>query len=443
MMYVPSVDDQPSSSNKHSWIWLVGIVILLCGCAIAFYMTRDTTPHLKHDTFTFSIKEELPTTSDAYLSYDHTYEDVQFDPALFTMSEAGTYDVPVEFANQSFMIRIQIVDEVPPRITFVPEDSAELYRFDGVAQVETLFQISDDSSYTYEVTPASRELQTGTQEICVSAEDEYGNATEACKTMNLKFVDLVMNEVPQANSVEELVQEFILQYNLNQTTFGFYFYSMNDEETYVYHEDTLFQAASTIKVPLNMLYYDRYETGELSQDQMLPLTPSDIEEGDGYTAIQHELNQLIPYTYLQEQSIVYSDNTATNMLVRGLGGFNTFRTLLSDYSEKELPKEFYLENVVSMGYMLDVMKHLVEHEDRYASLIDQMKLASVGLYLQSSSDVFEIAQKYGSYDTYFHVTGIVYTPRPYIVGIYTNNRLDASGLIKELNEWLIAYQLRK
>ena len=55
----------------------------------------------------------------------------------------------------------------------------------------------------------------------------------------------------------------------------------------------------------------------------------------------------------------------------------------------------------------------------------------------------EIAQKYGQYDRYLHAVGIVYTPRPYLVGIYTTNRADGEAIICELNQWLMAYQLMK
>lgn len=432
--------------KKHHpiWKWIIALtMIVVCALFITMYLNREITPHLLHQEFSFACGEELPTNSDAYLSYDDTYDDVVFDASLFTMKAAGTYEIPVEFANQTFTLIIHLIDTKPPAITFVPEENVELYRFDGVAQVEALFTISDVSSYTYEVTPASKDLKDGEQEVCVIATDEYDNETEACKFMTLSFVDLAMSDVPSASSIEALLQTYMQQRNLNEQNFGFYFYSTIDQEEYIFNDTTLFQAASTIKVPLNMLYYDRYEQGLMSPQQTLPLLSTDLEEGDGYTAIDYRLNQMIPYSYLQEQSIVYSDNTATNMLVRGLNGFNTFRSLLEAYASEKLPAEFYTQNVVNMRYMLDVMKTLVKHDDHYALLISQMKEASLGMYLQQSSDTFEIAQKYGMYDTYYHVTGIVYTPKPYIVGIYTNQRADAVDIMGELNEWLIAYQLRK
>lgn len=157
----------------------------------------------------------------------------------------------------------------------------------------------------------------------------------------------------------------------------------------------MFNAASTIKVPLNMLYYDRFAQGTLSANQTIVLASSDIEEGAGRTTSDYAVGSSIPISYLQEQSIVNSDNTATNCLIKGLGGFSTFRSLLPQYSDVSLPSSFYSQNVITMNYMMDVMESLYQNQDHYAGLISLMKQASAGEYLQSSTRQFEIAQKYG------------------------------------------------
>ena len=169
---------------------------------------------------------------------------------------------------------------------------------------------------------------------------------------------------------------------------------------------------------------------------------NDIEAGDGHTD-EHKLNTPLSYEYLQQQSIVYSDNTATNMLVRALGGFYSFRKRLAEYSNETLPAAFYSQNIITAEYMNTVMKRLYQQRDRYHTLIDHMKQATPGEYLQASSDAFEIAQKYGLFEGVLHTVGIVYTPKPYTVGIFTMNRKDGQAIITELNKWLIAYQLQK
>lgn len=443
--------DNILKENKRKQKYIIcSIIILTVMIIIALifminFKNSHRKPEVKEDVFTFSYLEEIPTNSDAYLAYGDQYEDVSFDPALFSMKEIGEYEVAITFADQSFQLKIQIIDDQAPEITFLNDHSVDVYRINQAALIENLFTVSDVSDFTYEYSPDHETIKDGIQNICVTAQDTYGNKQESCKEFAITLVDLTFADVPQADSVEELVNQYIKERNLNERTLGFFYCSPDDGETYVYNGDTVFNAASTIKVPLSMLYFDRYESGEMNPQETIMLTSSDIEGGDGMTLDDYPLGSYIPYSYLQKQSIIFSDNTATNLLIKGLGGFTAFRNLLPDYntSNHSLPSSFYTQNVITMNYMLDVMHHLYANQDHYKTMIAMMKQASAGEYLQRSTDAFEIAQKYGLFEGYLHTTGIVYTPKPYIVGIYTSGRADAYEIIPELNRWLLAYQLQK
>lgn len=437
-----SVEKQQVMDKKKRNSLLVGAgLILLIACIFGYRFLQ--APSLAKETFTFAYGEAIPTNSSAYFHHGMQYEDVEFDPSLFTMQELGEYQVRVEYYEKEYVLPIEIRDETPPEILFSKEDVIHVLAIKEEVQTAPIFTIEDLSSYTYEMTPSAKELQNGVQNICVNAIDEYDNQAEKCADINLQINTYTLHADVSANSIEELIQTFIKEKRLTKANFGFFYYSPTDKEEYIYNEDTLFNAASTIKVPLNMLYYDRLAQKEISETASYVLTAADIEEGDGETILKYKVKQAVPLTFLQEQSIVNSDNTATNMLIRGLKGFHTFRKLLCTYDEQTYPSRFYTENVVNMQYMLSVLKQLYEHQDTYQVLIENMKHASEGLYLQKSTKDFEIAQKYGLYDTNLHAIGIVYTPNPYIVGIYTNNVINGEDIIVELNEWLLAYQLQK
>lgn len=438
---IGEIQPEKKKCRKKTRITIIAVMLLVLVLAVVYFLTRK--PTLAKREFTFAYGETIPTNSSAYFQHGKNYEDVDFDEASFTMSELGTYPVHVTYYDKEYEFTIKIVDEEAPQITFSEEDPIQVYEINGERQTASIFSIADISPYTYEISPAENELHSGEQEICITATDEFENSNTACKTLNLEIVAYTLHADVAAKNVEELLQTFLQEKKLSQSTFGFFFYSPVDGEEYLYNEDTLFNAASTIKVPLNMLYYDRLISGEIKENTTYVLKSSDVEEGDGETLIKYKLNQSIPLDFLQRQSIVNSDNTATNMLIRGLGGFSTFRKLLCTFDEQTYPSRFYTENVVNMHYMLQVMKHLYENQDTYGTLIENMKQASEGLYLQKSSDDFEIAQKYGLYASNLHSIGIVYTPKPYIVGIYTDNVLNSEDIIVELNEWLIAYQLQK
>lgn len=424
------------------FIGLTGIILIIL---MGIYLVWQN-PKVRHETFTFAYGEEIPYDSSSYLQYGFGHEDITFDKDAFSMNELGDYQVEVTYEGKSYSLHIQIVDKEAPVITFSNDKEVTLYRKGENLLMDELFTIDDMSETTYEVTPKESELKTGTQTICVNATDAYGNDQEQCKEVTIKIEDyenLISANVTQGSSVEEIITRVMKANNLNKSNFAFFYYSPEDEEEYIYNPDTMFNAASTIKVPLNMIYEDLKNKGELKNTTTYKLQASDIEEGDGDTSTDYKINQTIPLSYLQEQSIRNSDNTATNMLIRELGGFTAFRNMLPEFSDENLPSSFYKNNETNAAYMLDVMKYLYEHRSDYATLIEYMKHASEGSFLQESTDMFTIAQKYGDYDTYLHSIGIVYTPEPYIVGIYTNDCVNAYNIILEINESLIAYQLNQ
>lgn len=426
-------------STKLKKYWLL-ILLLAIAFIIGylFYRHEQDNITMKQQSFRFEYGTKLPNTSDVYFNYSNKYEDVSFDEKLFAIKEIGSYDIKVTFAQKEYTLHIEITDESAPVIEFV-EDQALIYRTQEQL-LGTFYRVEDNSATESEI--LLNKPESGQQEVCIAATDAYQNKAKECKIMQVEIKDIEMIPIPKVDNVKSLVEAFIKEKGLNSNSFAFFYYSVKDQENYLYNEKRSIIAASTIKVPLNMIYEDAYANNKLDPKQTINLMKSDIEQGGGYTD-KNKLNTALSYAYLQQQSIVYSDNTATNMLVRALGGFTTSRSLLAKYSDTTLPPQFYSQNIITAEYMDGVMKRLYQNSERYHTLIEHMKQASKEEYLQASSDVFEIAQKYGSYENVLHTIGIVYTPQPYTVGIFTMNRKDGEAIITELNQWLIAYQLQK
>ena len=404
---------------KKGWGIILILIISVIGALI--YQYENDKISVKRDQFRFEYGSEIPYTSDAYFNYSDRYETVTFDKALFAMKDIGSYEVKVSFAQKEYTLLLEIVDESAPIIQF-NEDQATIYRYQNQLYGD-FYSVTDNSTVEHEM--QLKEQAEGASEICVTAIDAYQNKATECKVMQAEVKDLHLVSIPKVNSVEELVNAFLTEKRLNKNSFAFFYESFDDQESYLYNSDRLINAASTIKVPLNMLYEDAYAKQKMRPDQTISLRQSDIEAGGGYTS-QNRLNTPLTYAYLQEQSIVFSDNTATNMLVRALGGFSVFRKQLAQYSDAKLPQAFYSQNVITAEYMADVMRTLYQGRERYENLTVHMKSASKDEYLQASTDVFEVAQKYGSFEEVLHTVGIVYTPKPYIVGIFTMNREDGA-----------------
>ncbi|MEC4894495.1 MAG: serine hydrolase [Oscillatoria sp. PMC 1051.18] len=82
---------------------------------------------------------------------------------------------------------------------------------------------------------------------------------------------------------------------------------------------TTFSAASTIKVPILVAFFQDVDAGKIRLDETLTLTPETIATGSGdmqYQAIGTQYTALETATKM----ITISDNSATNMLIERLGG---------------------------------------------------------------------------------------------------------------------------
>ena len=90
------------------------------------------------------------------------------------------------------------------------------------------------------------------------------------------------------------------------------------------------------------------------------------------------------------------------------------------------------------------MKKLYDHSNEYTSLINDMKIAAKGRYIQSNHFDFEVAQKYGEYDKYEHTMAILYTKEPLLVGIFTEcANENAKKIIQDISKIMVRYFYEK
>lgn len=275
-------------------------------------------------------------------------------------------------------------------------------------------------------------------EISENVVKNNNETNEEKNITNENEVTEVVEIEKEAVKVKEIVEKEIQDKQLNQDNFAFFYYDINTKEQYLYNENTYFTAASTIKVPIAMIYYDKIQHGDVNLDTKLVYKSSDYEAGTGDTSSEYEFGDYIPVSFLLEEMIKESDNTATNILKRELGGEKAYRILIKQYSKETLTEEFNIENVTSAKYSLDVLKRLYRDQEKYSELINLMKESSSGGYLKKNIKKYEIAHKYGSISGCTHDYGIVYyNENPYLIGIFTKNIPNAENLIAEINRTII------
>ncbi len=233
--------------------------------------------------------------------------------------------------------------------------------------------------------------------------------------------------------IENLVETFMLEYNLNSDNFAFFYYNLDTSEQYFFNENSLFTAASTVKLPVAMIYYDKINKGELSLSSTLLYKSNNYEAGGGSTSSLYSPGDYVPLGFLLEQSIVNSDNTAVNILLSNYGYSKCKKEIVNKYTNQTVSDDFYTSNLTYVNYAYDILNYLYSHMSEYSQLMEYLKQSSNGEYLKKYITNYDVAHKYGSYAGYVHDYGIVFGNTTYLIGVFTKNVPNASELIANIS----------
>lgn len=201
---------------------------------------------------------------------------------------------------------------------------------------------------------------------------------------------------------------------------GLVYYDIERGQKIAINEDKIFMAASTSKVQINMIAYDFARYGDLSLEEKMLFLEEDFEEGAGRLLADYQKSKPIPIQVLLDYSIKYSDNIATNMIIRKLGGSNKLRNLANIMAGTNTDTQ---ENYITPEQEFRLLKLLYnKRNDKYYShLIELMKNTDFHDRLDKYIPQNIVAHKVGDYSTYVHDVGIIFTEKPYILVVYTNN----------------------
>ena len=236
--------------------------------------------------------------------------------------------------------------------------------------------------------------------------------------------DSQAEQAQQADSMEQVVAQLCEAYGLNEENFSLCYYNTITKESYSYNPDAWMIAGSTYKLPLNMYYYEQEAAGAIDPEQQIA---------------GHSLSEI------HYQSIVYSNNELSEALIDNLGSFQHYKELMfSNYGGLE-PEEIndivWTKNYFTTRYMLNTLKYLYANADQFSELLSLMREAAPDAYFKKYVTEYEIAHKYGSYDTAENDVGIVYTHEPYLLAVYTYQLPDGEDIVGRINEAVCAYNV--
>lgn len=246
--------------------------------------------------------------------------------------------------------------------------------------------------------------------------------------------EIILNEY--FGNLETAISSKISEYG---DSIGLTFYDIKTKRTISFNGDKTFIAASTSKVPLNMLLLNKVASGEIEEDTTIKYTDEDYEGGAGILQNQ-DLSSPIDIFTLSKYSIIYSDNIATKMISNFMGGKDIVYKQYDDILGYEAN---HTDNAITANDAAQYLKVLYFNKDDnpyYDTLLNNMKNTVYHDRIDKYIDQSVVAHKIGDYETYVNDIAIVYANAPYILTIYTNNVVNAKEIIAETSQIIFDYQ---
>lgn len=234
-----------------------------------------------------------------------------------------------------------------------------------------------------------------------------------------------------AATLDERMEQFRAEYGLTEQNFSLCYYDTVSGEEYRFNDKKFMVAASTFKLPLNLYYYEMEQSGGISPDAYI----------GGMSLSQAHY-----------QSLVWSNNDVSIAMLYNLGNFRTYKDKMRTYftmDDSEITSEYYADNNYCTAMMLDALKYLYQRQDQFGEMIGYLKEAQPGQYFDRYIEDYKVAHKYGFFVdddkgvTAVNDVGIVYTPQPFLLAVYTSNANAGEEVVARACELLTAYNVEQ
>lgn len=229
------------------------------------------------------------------------------------------------------------------------------------------------------------------------------------------------------------INQYIKEEEIDSEDIGWYVIDLKSNQAIGLNETTYFYAASTYKLPLAMLWYDKLDESQ-REKTMLRFDEEHYEEG-GSIGINYEFGSMISVDELLEAMIVESDNSAAHILYSNLGGWTKYKKMLQKYDPSQKMSEKYLsyDNEFTPKNMGNILKYLYDHQSQYQDLIEDMEESMPGQFLDLNLEI-DFPQKYGRYNYSYNAVGFSPSGHPYAIVIDTLLGDYGEDVIGDINE---------
>ncbi len=269
------------------------------------------------------------------------------------------------------------------------------------------------AAFADEGADASDDSVTVAEEATAAVPEEMGTAAEEEEEPDLWEAELL---------------EMLALYEADPSTIAAGYCNLVTGETHFYNGDTYMVSGSMYKIPLNMLFLDWIDEGELTMESNIL----------GY-----------PYSTLLDGTIIHSDNDMARVLWTYAGNtittdpastpYHRYRILIADYMGEDadtVADKYYENNFFTPRQVITCLQHVYENSEKYASLIEDMQRAEPTNYFKLRERRFNIAHKYGYYidnteTLYLNDCAICYTDEPIAIVLFTAGTVKPYNVLTE------------
>jgi beta-lactamase class A len=268
-------------------------------------------------------------------------------------------------------------------------------------------------------------------EIAVETEDKILLNKQLLEYKIKRIKENLKSEV-ELDNLEKRIRALV---GKDVSNFGMVYYDINSKKTIAINADKQFLAASTIKVPINMLMYDMIQDEEININEKLKFIEDDYEDGAGILQ-STELEKPIAIKILSDYSIKYSDNIAINMLLRKVGNENRY-----DYIQEIAGHTIAHEgNSITPMVSFKILERLYTNPDdnkHYSNLVETMKKTEYHDRIDKYIPKEIVAHKIGDFGDYVNDVGIVCKEEnPYIFVVFTKEIPEATEVIAKVSKMI-------
>lgn len=265
----------------------------------------------------------------------------------------------------------------------------------------------------------------------------------------------------QPATMKDLREMILQKFQKQEGTFALAFQMVGDTPALYINADTVFHAASTMKVPVMIEVFNQAEKGVfnlndsiLLKNEFRSIVDGSVfqlsESDDGDTDLYQRVGSRMSIYDLTWRMITRSSNFATNLLIQLVGAGNVMNTLRLAGADKTLvlrgvedQKAFDagLNNVTTARDLLTLFRQIAEGKmisphasDEMVKILEGQEFNSIIPALLPSG--LKIAHKTGNITGVEHDGGIIYLPdgRKYILVLLSKNLTDRDGAVKMMSE---------